>query len=112
MSEFVAYLEELFQDFGGVEARRMFGGHGIFKHGVMFGLVASDVLYLKTDPTNIEDYTARGLCPFEYQKQGRMVALSYYMAPDEALEDPTELARWAERAYAAAVRAQGSPTRG
>lgn len=105
MSEFIEYLTGLFEDFGEVDARRMFGGHGIFMHGVMFALVADDILYLKTDQSNVEDYRARGLSPFQYHKRGRLVSLSYYAAPEETLEDPAELARWAERAHAAALRA-------
>jgi DNA transformation protein len=31
--------------------------------------------------------------------------MSYYKAPDEALEDPEEMAQWAQKAYDAAVRA-------
>ena len=30
----------------------MFGGGGVYHDGVMFGLVASDTLYLKVDETN------------------------------------------------------------
>ena len=46
---FKEFLEELFAPIGGVTVRRMFGGLGIFKDGVMFALVVDDVLYLKAD---------------------------------------------------------------
>ena len=42
-------LEELFAPLGGVSLRRMFGGIGIFKEGIMFALVSDDILYMKTD---------------------------------------------------------------
>ncbi|MCO8165941.1 TfoX/Sxy family protein [Pseudomonas sp. 21LCFQ010] len=39
MNELAAYIEDIFALFGPVSLRRMFGGHGIFRDGVMFGLV-------------------------------------------------------------------------
>jgi DNA transformation protein len=45
-SEFVEYLLELLEPFGGVKVRAMFGGFGIFRRDLMFGLVADDTLYL------------------------------------------------------------------
>jgi DNA transformation protein len=47
--EFVIYVVELMQSLGPVNAKSMFGGHGIFLEGLMFGLVADSVLYLKAD---------------------------------------------------------------
>lgn len=42
-SGFVAHLLELLEPFEGVAAKRMFGGYGIFRDGIMFGLVADGV---------------------------------------------------------------------
>jgi len=53
MSEFVEYLNEVFADFGVIRYRKMFGGYGIYHNDLMFGLVADDQLYLKTDIENI-----------------------------------------------------------
>jgi hypothetical protein len=49
ISEYVEFLKEVFEQFGQIQPRRMFGGYGIFYKGLMFGLVAEDVLYLKGD---------------------------------------------------------------
>ncbi len=35
--------------FGPVTVRPMFGGAGIFRDGLMFALIADEVLYLKAD---------------------------------------------------------------
>ena len=43
-SEFVQSLLELMEPLGPVSARRMFGGYGIYRDGLMFGLVADDEL--------------------------------------------------------------------
>lgn len=85
-------------------ARKMFGGYGLYHEGLMFALVADDTLYLKADADTVGDYTARGLGPFEYRKGGRIVKMSYFLAPAEILEDRDEAARWARRAYEAALR--------
>jgi DNA transformation protein len=34
------FIHDLFQPFGAVTVRRMFGGAGLFADGVMFGLVS------------------------------------------------------------------------
>jgi len=47
--EFVTYVVDLMQSIGPVRAKGMFGGHGIFLEGLMFGLIADSVLYLKVD---------------------------------------------------------------
>ena len=42
-----AFLEEMLAPLGGVAIRRMFGGLGLFRDRLMFGLVVRDVLYFK-----------------------------------------------------------------
>ena len=79
MSEFVEYLKELFQEFGPVNARRMFGGHGIFFDGLMIGLVADDRLYLKVDAQSVTKFTERSLPQFQYPKGDKVVGMSYYL---------------------------------
>ena len=106
MSEFVEHLKEVFREFGPITTRRMFGGHGIYHDGVMIGLVADDVLYLKADVVSAPRFVACGLTQFRYPKGDKLVAMSYYQAPEEALEDPTEMREWARLAFEAAVRAR------
>ena len=103
--EFAAYVVELMQSIGPVRARRMFGGHGIFLDGLMFGLIADSVLYLKADKETEIEFKARGLEAFTYNKKGKEYKMSYYQAPEEALEDGEEMNSWATRAYGAALRA-------
>lgn len=109
MSGFIDYLPEVFGEFGSINTRRMFGGHGVYHHGLMFGLVADDTLYLKTDAGNLHFFAAESLGPFEFtSKDGRTTKLSYYRAPDEILDDRELAATWARRAYDAALRAQAT----
>jgi DNA transformation protein len=60
-NEFVEFVLEGLQPLGGVRARRMFGGWGIYKDGVMFALIARDQLYLKVDDDNRAAYDAADL---------------------------------------------------
>ena len=106
MSEFVAYLKEVFEGLGPVTARRMFGGYGIYHDGVMFGLVANDTLYLKADESTAASFEARGLERFSYDKGDKVVQMSYYLAPEEIWDDPDEAARWARQAFEVAFRAK------
>ncbi|PCH61357.1 MAG: transcriptional regulator [Gammaproteobacteria bacterium] len=108
MSEFVEYLKEVFEQFGDVHARKMFGGYGIYHDGVMFGLVADDILYLKADTNTAEYFKSRNLGQFEYDKGGKMVKMSYYLAPEEIFDNAEEATLWAKRAYEAAFRAKGA----
>ncbi len=106
MSEFVDYLKEVFEEFGPVRASKMFGGYGIYHNGVMFGLVADDTLYLKADETTSKYFQSKGLGQFEYEKGKKKVKMSYYLAPEEILDDPDQAKLWAQRAYKVAVRAK------
>lgn len=104
MSEFVDSLEEVFVLFGRVNAKRMFGGYGIYHSDLMFGLVADDVLYLKADEESAAAFSERGLRPFEYEKNGKKLKMSYYLAPEEIFDD-LEIAKvWGIRAFEAALR--------
>ena len=105
-SEFVSYVVESLRPLGAVSARRMFGGYGIFKDGLMFGLVADDQLYLKVDDANRSTYEAAALAPFSYRGKDKTIQLSYHEAPSEGFDDPDVLCAWARDAYAAALRAK------
>ncbi|KQP37342.1 TfoX/Sxy family protein [Pseudorhodoferax sp. Leaf274] len=109
MSEFSDNLHEVFERFGRIAVRRMFGGHGVFHEGRMFALVARERLYLKTDAQNRAAFEARGLPAFEYARQGELARMNYHEAPAEVFEDRDEAARWARLAWDAALRAAAPP---
>lgn len=103
-SEFSNYLCEQLMPIGPVRAKRMFGGYGLFLDDLMFGLIADDVLYLKTDDQTRPDFEELGLEPFTYAKKDKVVSLSYSQAPEDAMEDSRLLCEWANQAYGAALR--------
>lgn len=103
--DFVSHVVDLLQSLGPVTARRMFGGHGLFLDGLMFALIANNELYFKADDENRGQFTGQGLQPFNYNKQGKVMSLSYYQAPEEALEDTQVMNSWGNLGFASALRA-------
>jgi len=98
--EFVEYVVERLSGWGEVSVRRMFGGAGLYRGGTMFGLVVDDVVYLKVDDSNRDDFVQAGSAPFEpYPDKIKTTIRTYYEIPAEVLEDPAELARWAQRSW-------------
>ena len=102
--EYVDYLLQSLAPLGPVVGKRMFSGVGLFLDGLMFAIVIDDQLWLKVDDLNRGEFTALDLPPFTYPRQGKLTALSYYQAPDEALDAPHALLPWARSAFAAALR--------
>lgn len=100
------FLKEQMAGFGPVSVKRMFGGAGIYRDGLMFALVAEDVLYLKADDAGKAGFEAEGLEPFAYEaKGGKKAVMSYWRAPERCLEDVDEMTEWCRKAYAAALKA-------
>lgn len=108
--EFASYCCELLGAVGPCRARRMFGGHGIYTDGVMFGLIAGGQLYLKVDAVTIGQWRAAGGAPFTYDGRGKPIQMSYWTPPDAAMESPGLMAPWARLALTAALRS-GQPSR-
>ena len=107
--EFVAFVIEQLAGFGETNARRMFGGAGLFREGLMFALVADDVLFFKADDDNSAAFDNEGLAPFSYAtSSGERRLTSYRKAPERCLDDPEEMVHWARTAFAAATRADAA----
>lgn len=110
---YLLFVKELLSELGPVMIRRMFGGAGIFCDGLMFALVADDVLYLKADDDTRAAFEAEGCVPFSYAKTGgRNTIMSYWRTPERLFDEPDELTVWARRALGVARRQQaGAKTR-
>lgn len=106
--QFAEHVVDLLQSIGPVYSKRMFGGFGVFLDGLMFGLIADNELYLKVDDHNRVDFEKLGLEPFTYNKKGKLMNLSYYQAPEEAMESLELMSMWGASAYECAIRAAAS----
>jgi DNA transformation protein len=101
-------FNDLFAVFGRIVVRRMFGGEGLFRDGVMFAIVQDEKLYFKTSEESRACFIAEGTGPLFYKfKNAEGVLTSYYELPDRLYDDPEELAAWARKAFAIAL---ASPT--
>ena len=105
-SPFVESLLDLLTPLGDVRARRMFGGCGIYRGDLMFGLVDGEAFYLKADDLNRAEFEAQGLEPFTWtDRHGRRLTMSYHRCPETALTSPQRMKRWALLGWQAAERA-------
>ncbi|HFC04708.1 MAG TPA: TfoX family protein, partial [Rhizobiales bacterium] len=105
-SELAQLVLEQLSDFGPVTSKRMFGGVGFFRAGLMFALLADDVFYLKSDDKTMPDFEAENLESFGYEsKTGRRTIMSYTRAPERVFDDGQEMVEWAQKALEAAIRA-------
>ncbi|MGA8864253.1 MAG: TfoX/Sxy family protein [Gallionella sp.] len=107
-NEFVDYVVGLMADWAPVSARRMFGGYGLCREGLMFALIVDDELFIKTDAENLARLERAGSRPFVYRNTNRTVQLSYWSAPPAGLDSPAEMREWCESAYGAALRAKAA----
>ena len=106
------FIRDLFAEFGAVRVRRMFGGAGIYADGVMFGLVANDIVYLKADDETMTAFAREKCKPFEYsRKGGPRAVMSYWSLPARLYDDREELAVWARLASATAQKAAQRKTK-
>jgi len=101
----IEWFRELLAPLGRVRTRAMFGGHGVYVDDEFIAIVVDDVLYLKVDAETQARFEGAGSQPFVYDAGERgEVAMSYWTAPDEALDDPEGMLPWARLALAAARR--------
>jgi DNA transformation protein len=106
--EFIAYVIDQLAPCAQVAARRMFGGAGLYAHGLFFGLISSDTLYFKVDDSNRADFVARRCEPFQPIVRNQVVySMSYFQVPADILEDVDELKIWARKALAVAAASKG-----
>ena len=105
-NDFVTHCLELLAALGQSRAKRMFGGHGIYVDERFMALATGHQLYLKTDALNREAFEQAGCQPFEFAgADGQRVVMSYWSAPDEAMDSPAQMLPWARLAMEAALRA-------
>jgi DNA transformation protein and related proteins len=108
MSDFVAHCSDLLSSVGATTARAMMGGHLVYAGAHPIALVYDERLYLKTDAATQPAFVAAGSVPFTYELRGKPVQMSYWSAPEAALDDPEAMAPWARLAAEAAARAAAS----
>jgi DNA transformation protein len=99
-------IRDLFAGLGPISIRKLFGGKGIYHDGLIIAIELRGELMLKADAQAAPEFEAAGCKQWSYtgSKHGKNVAMPYWSIPDSAIDDPDEMATWARKAYAAALR--------
>lgn len=100
-ASFRDYVLTQLDELGDVTARAMFGGVGLYRNGVFFGIVAGDVVYFKVGEANRRDYEQRNAQPFRPYKD--RPSTNYFAVPVDVLESAQELAAWARKSLRVAA---------
>ena len=109
--DYLRWVLEQLSGAEGVSSRRMFGGFGLYRHGVFFGIISGDTLFFKVSDAGRADYETRGMARFRPYRDRPQVSMSYYEVPADVLEDADACVRWAMRAVAAGAAKKRSPKR-
>ena len=97
---------DVLREIPGITSRAMFGGWSLYKDGIIFALIADGELYFKVDDKNRADFEERGSHPFVYQHKGKSIAMSYWLLPEEILENREELSDWINRSAQAKLNSK------
>ncbi|MGQ0810275.1 MAG: TfoX/Sxy family protein [Nitrospiraceae bacterium] len=79
-----------------VTCRAMFGGYGLYRGEVFFGIIHKGRVYFKTNTADRAAYEKRGMKPF--RPNPKQTLKSYYEVPIEIIEDAEQLRNWAGQA--------------
>jgi DNA transformation protein and related proteins len=101
-------LKALFEPFGPVTVRRMFGGSGIYAEGLCFAIEADGDVYIKADALSQPSFSVAGSAPFTFVMKGKPKSMSFWRLPEIAHDEADELRRWAGMGLEAARRAAGA----
>lgn len=101
---YLEYVLDLLSHCGSITSRAMFGGHGIYKNGVIFAIIAHDELYFKVDKSNIDLYKKLGSETFTFETNSRVSVMSYWKVPLLIMEDEAKLKDWVEQSYTISLK--------
>ncbi len=88
-----------------ITSRAMFGGWGIYKDGFIFAIIADGELYFKVGDNNRADFERAGSHPFVYTGGNhKPITMSYWLLPEEIMEDEEKLYEWALRSVEASEK--------
>lgn len=103
------FYKDLFETFGSIKTRKMFGTLGIYCDGLFFAIIADNELWLKADDFTLATFEEVGAEQYVYTLQKKPVVLPFYKAPEEIFDDEDSLRLWTQRALEAALRNRKQP---
>lgn len=113
MDQQLRLLLESWMPLSPLNTKRMFGGYGVFKDGLMFAIFIRGVLYFKVDSLTKASFHELALKPFTYERSDKLgnkkaVELSFFEAPLDIYDEPEMAVEWARKAIGSALRVKKS----
>jgi len=105
-TSFHDYVIDLLSDISGITSRSMFGGWGIYKDKIFFALIANGKLYFRVGNDTRAHYEKYESHPFVYDTKGKKITMSYWLLPEEILEDQEILIKWVDDAVEEAKKSK------
>ncbi|NRB10608.1 MAG: TfoX/Sxy family protein [Rickettsiaceae bacterium] len=106
LSPYAEYVVQLLSPFGEITAKFMFGGYGIYKNGLIIGIIAEDELYFKVDDSNKANYEKLDSTPFVFEGKGKKMQMSYWKVPPEILENEEILPKYLQDSYDVSINSK------
>lgn len=94
-------MHDVLGEIPGLTSRAMFGGYGIYEHGIIFAIIADGQLYFKANKETESEYKKYGSKPFTYKMPNKkLMTMSYWLLPEEIMENREEIFLWVKKAVA------------
>jgi len=93
---FKDFILDQLTDLHHVTCRAMFGGYGLYRRTMFFGIVHKNRLYFKVNATTVSNYKEHGMKPF--RPNAKQTLKSFYEVPIDVIEDAESLTQWAIKA--------------
>ena len=100
MKGYAEYIVDQLLHMGNITVKQMFGGFGIYKDGIIFGIIISSELYFKTNKESEKEFACLNSEPFSYNRGDKIIKMSYWKVPEEIIESRERLAEFAIKAHA------------
>jgi DNA transformation protein len=97
---YVDYVVDILSSFEHTKFRKMFGGYGIYKDEIFYGIISDGILYFKVDDSNRSMYESYGSKPLSFEtKNKKQIVMSYWEVPADILENRNNLTIWVQQAF-------------
>ena len=105
---FQQHIADIFAPIGRIHFLNMFGGAAVYAEEVMFGLIANETFYIKTDDELRARLRDKGSVQFVWNDPSSddTIRLSYMSLPDSAIDDAAEAVKWGRKALQVAAEAR------
>ncbi|WP_163834008.1 TfoX/Sxy family protein [Spartinivicinus ruber] len=98
-NEFIQTVQQLLKPLGCIEGKQIFGGYGLQVEAKQFAIIRGTTIYFRVNDNTRLKYLEKGMQPFSYAStKGIVKVKQYYAAPEELIQYPTLLVKWAKEA--------------